>query len=209
MADDFHRLFYDTGAWNRVSWRGVPTQKCPLDLWIYQELIWRLRPATIVEIGLFMGGTTLFLADMLDLCTRAGKGWDAGVVGVDIEPRDRPQHPRIEYVTGDSTDQKVVKAVRDATDAVAGPVMVILDGDHSRAHVAKELDLYAPMVTVGSYLIVEDTNINGHPVLPGWGPGPAEAVAEWLPQHPEFVVDLEPEKLLLTFNPGGFLRRVS
>lgn len=86
-------------------------------------------------------------------------------------------------------------------------VMVILDSDHSLTHVAGELEAFAPLVTPGCYLIVEDTNINGHPVYPEFGPGPMEAVLEFLPHHPEFVVDARCERLLMTFNPNGFLLR--
>ena len=84
----------------------------------------------------------------------------------------------------------------------------ILDSDHTEAHVSRELELLAPYVTPGSYLIVEDTNINGHPTYPTFGPGPYEAVSTFLRAHPEFVVDTAREKFLMTFNPGGFLRRV-
>jgi cephalosporin hydroxylase len=69
--------------------------------------------------------------------------------------------------------------------------------------------IYGTLVSPGSYLIVEDTNINGNPVLPGWGPGPMEAVRQFLTETDEFVVDERREKLLLTFNPKGYLRRVA
>ena len=85
--------------------------------------------------------------------------------------------------------------------------MVVLDSDHTRDHVAEELRLYAPLVTSGCYLVVEDTNVNGNPVLPEFGPGPQEAVAEFLAQTDDFEVDHEREKLMLTFNPNGYLRR--
>jgi len=82
---------------------------------------------------------------------------------------------------------------------------VILDSDHSRDHVLDELRLYAPLVTSGSYVIVEDTNINGHPVLPQFGPGPMEALDEFLRESDEFSIDDQREKFFLTFNPRGFL----
>ena len=91
----------------------------------------------------------------------------------------------------------------------AAPVMVILDSDHQAAHVLNELNLYAPLVTVGSYLIVEDTHITHEWDVPGIERGPAEALAEWLPLHPEFEVDLTRERFGLTVCSGGFLKRVA
>ena len=85
--------------------------------------------------------------------------------------------------------------------------MVVLDSDHHRDHVLAELRTYSALVTPGSYLIVEDTNINGHPVRPEFGPGPMEAVDEFLRESPDFAIDPEREKFFLTFNPRGFLRR--
>jgi len=110
------------------------------------------------------------------------------------------------YLTGSSTDPQIVSTIRaqlSATDRV----MVILDSDHAQAHVRAELDVYAPLVTSGCYLIVEDTNVNGHPVYPLHGPGPMEAVNDFLPAHPEFEVDRNCERFMLTFNPNGYLRR--
>jgi cephalosporin hydroxylase len=86
-------------------------------------------------------------------------------------------------------------------------VLVILDSDHTKDHVLAEMRAYGPLVTRGSYLIVEDTNINGHPVLPDFGPGPWEAVEEFLQGNDQFQVDRSREKLLMTFNPMGYLRR--
>jgi cephalosporin hydroxylase len=88
--------------------------------------------------------------------------------------------------------------------------MVILDSDHSKDHVAKELELYHGFVTNGSYLVVEDSNLNGHPVYSGFGqgPGPMEALQEFLPKHPEFEIDKSKEKFLMSFNPNGYLKKV-
>lgn len=87
--------------------------------------------------------------------------------------------------------------------------MVILDSDHRQDHVAKELELYASLVTPDQYLIVEDTNINGHPVFARHGPGPMEAIQAFMasPHGQEFQVDRTREKFLLTANPSGYLRR--
>ena len=203
IVDRFHRLYYDSGerTWRNTYFLGVRTAKCPLDLWIYQELLVELRPDLIVECGTAWGGSALYLATICDL---VGTG---DIVTVDIaEDPERPRHPRITYVTGSSTDPAIVDQVRRRA-ASAERVLVLLDSDHRARHVAGELAAYAPLVTSGSYLVVEDTNVNGHPVLGDFGPGPWEAVDAFLPDHPEFTVDRSREKFFLTFNPRGFLRR--
>jgi len=203
-VDRFHRLYYDRAqtTWKNTWWLGTAVQKCPLDLWVYQELIVELRPELILETGTCAGGSALFLATM---CEIVGRGQ---VVSVDIDPRPgRPVHPRVTYLTGSSTDEAILDQLR-ARARGRSPVMAILDSDHSREHVAAELSLYAPLVTVGSYLVVEDTNVNGHPVLPEFGPGPREAVDAFLAANSAFEVDESREKFLMTFNPRGFLRRM-
>ncbi len=205
VVDAFHDLYYSrwrAGADTiNVSWLGWRALKCPLDLWTYQELVVKLRPAIVVETGTHLGGSAMFLASILDL-VGAGE-----VVSVDIldNPR-RPRHPRIRYITGSSVDPAIVGEV---TAIVAGrPCIVIFDSDHSRDHVLAELRAYADCVPVGSYLVVEDSNVNGHPTWPDWGPGPWEAVEAFLAEDPRFVRDPDMERFLLTLNPGGFLRRV-
>jgi cephalosporin hydroxylase len=199
----FHRLFYNLGAqtWSNTHWLGVPAQKCAFDLWVYQELLHELRPATIVECGTANGGSALFLASICDLL---GQG---SIVTIDVaDYPNRPQHERITYVSGSSTDPGVFAEVKRLVSDQE-PVLVILDSDHECAHVLEELRLYAPLVSPGSYLIVEDSNINGHPVLPDFGPGPAEALELFLRETDEFAVDRSREKFFVTFNPGGYLRK--
>ena len=88
-------------------------------------------------------------------------------------------------------------------------VFVVLDSDHSAAHVLQEMRLYHPFVTPGSFMVVEDTNINGHPTLPGRGAGPMDAIAEFSKENRDFETDYSCEMHLMTFNPGGWLRRRS
>ena len=107
---------------------------------------------------------------------------------------------------GSSTDPAIVAQVRAA--AAGKRVMVILDSDHAAAHVAGELEAYHDLVAVGCYLIVEDTNINGNPVRPDFGPGPMEALTAFMTGRDDFVSDPDRERFLLTLNPRGFLRRV-
>lgn len=201
VIERFHALYYDSQVWTQTFWLGVPTQKCPLDLWIYQEILAEKRPDLIIETGTAAGGSALYLASIGD---QLGSGH---VVTIDVEARDdRPRHPRITYLTGSSTDPEVLSAAA-ALRRPGGSVMVVLDSDHSAGHVLAELDWYAPLVTRGQYLIVEDTNVNGHPVLHNFGPGPMEAVEEFLHRTADFEIDLEREKLRMTFNPRGYLRR--
>jgi cephalosporin hydroxylase len=206
IVDQFHRLYFDARAfnmtWRNTFWMGHAILKCPLDLWIYQELIVELKPAVIVECGTAFGGSALYLAS---ICDMVGQG---KVVTVDVEHRDgRPEHPRITYLTGSSTSDETFDRVLQETTGCDGPIVVILDSDHRKPHVLAELHRYAPIVSPGSYLIVEDTNLNGHPIEPDFGPGPAEAVEEFLASAPGFTVDRSREKLYLTFNPGGYLKK--
>ncbi|MFM2182054.1 MAG: hypothetical protein RJB61_348 [Actinomycetota bacterium] len=202
LIDRFHKLYYDYGArtWRDTWWLGVRTLKCPLDLWLYQELLQQVRPDIVIECGTKYGGSAFYLASILDLI---GHG---SVVTIDIaEQPGRPDHPRIEYITSSSVDPALV--ARLATRCEGLTTLVILDSDHSRDHVLAELHAYAPIVSVGSYLIVEDTNIHGNPVLPDHPPGPGEAVEEFLLGRDDFAVAPIGEKFFLTFNPGGVLQR--
>jgi cephalosporin hydroxylase len=205
VVNAFHDIYYnglpgEGPIFQRTYWMGVPCLKCPLDLWIYQEICHEIRPDVIIETGTHLGGSALFMAHMMDLL---GKG---EVVTIDTNPAVRPAHPRVRYVLGSSVDEAPLARVLG--DRPAEVRMVILDSDHSKAHVKRELELLSPYVTVGSYLIVEDTNINGHPTYPAFGPGPFEALGEFLDGTTDFIVDPSREKFLMTFNPKGFLKRV-
>jgi cephalosporin hydroxylase len=205
IVRDFHRLYYESEkrTWSNTFWLGHPSAKCPLDLWIYQEILFERRPDVIVESGTFFAGTAYFLACMCDLID------NGRVITIDIrerQPHRRPRHPRIEYRTGSSTAPEVVAAVKEALQP-GERVMVILDSNHRREHVLAELQAYSPFVTPGDYLIVEDTNINGHPVAEDFGPGPMEAVEGFMAGNKEFSIDESREKFFMTFNPRGYLRR--
>jgi cephalosporin hydroxylase len=203
VVDRFHILWYDDrNTWRRNTWQGHTTFKCPLDLWLYQEIIHAVRPGLVIETGTFFGGSATYLGWLLDT---QGRG---RVVSVDIDPRETPPHPRVSYITGSSTDPAIVADIKSQVPADE-PVMVILDSDHSEQHVYAELQAYADLVTAGSYLIVEDTNINGHPANLRHGPGPMEAAQRFLSERSDFVVDEDKHRLHLTLNPKGYLRRIA
>jgi cephalosporin hydroxylase len=138
------------------------------------------------------------------VCDQLGSG---EVITIDLQELEgRPAHPRIKYLTGSSVSPEMVGEVKEAIKG-DGPVMVILDSDHRAEYVLEELHIYSEIVTAGSYLIVEDTNVNGHPVFETHGPGPMEAVEKFLLQSEEFTACRELEKFFITFNPKGYLKR--
>jgi cephalosporin hydroxylase len=170
---------------------------------VYQEILVHNRPELIIETGTALGGSAFFLASICDTI-------DCGrILTVDWKRREgRPDHPRVTYLLGSSIAPPVVSQVKDAVRP-GERVMVILDSAHERDHVLEELRCYGPLVSAGQYLIVEDTNINGHPVLPDFGPGPMEAVEAFLGEElgGGFAVDRDCEKFFMTFNPNGYLIR--
>jgi cephalosporin hydroxylase len=206
LITQFHKLYYDSHVfgktWSNTYWLGHLVMKCPLDLWLYQEMIHTLQPDLIIETGTYDGGSALYFASLCDL---VGKG---RVLTIDVAEREgRPQHDRITYLKASSVAPATMATVREAAKH-AKVILVVLDSDHRKAHVLEELRLYGPLVTKGSFLIVEDTNLNGHPVWPEHGPGPMEAVEEFMKGNVDFQLDKEKEKFLLSFNPKGYLKRV-
>lgn len=199
----FHFVHYHEGLQYRTRWLGVPIMKIPEDMLTYQEIIFETQPDLIIEAGTAQGGSALFFASICDL---TGRG---RVISIDIEEDPtRPRHNRITYLLGSSTSQAVVDQVRRAVEP-DDRVMVVLDSDHSKDNVLSELMIYSRLVTMDNYLVVEDTNVNGHPVLWSYGPGPMEAVEEFLAKDTSFVADRSRDKkYFVSYFPNGFLRRV-
>ena len=197
----FHKLYYYSGVrtWQNTHWLGIPAQKCPLDLWIYQEIIYETKPEVIIETGTANGGSALFFASICDLMKRGE------IITIDISDCCI-SHPRVTKIIGDSTSEKVITQVKKIIGNRMA--MVVLDSDHRKQHVLKEMELYSGLVSTGNYLVVEDTNVNGHPVLPDFGEGPMEAVREFLEKEKSFEVDRDKEKFFLTFFPKGFLKKI-
>jgi cephalosporin hydroxylase len=198
------------------SWLGLPVIQMPPDIVVLQEIIWETRPQLVIETGIARGGSLVLSASILEL---AG---DGEVLGIDIDIRAHNRaaitaHPlahRIRMIEGSSVDEGVVAQARRAA-AAAERVMVILDSNHTHGHVLAELRAYAPLVTVGQFLVVADTFVEDIPAQQHrprpWGPGnnPATALRAWLAEASGFEPDpFVNAKLLLTASPGGYLRRV-
>ena len=199
------------------TWLGRPIIQYPQDMIATQEIIWQVKPDLIIETGIAHGGSLIFYASMLELL-----GSDGEVLGIDIDIHEHnrveiekhPMFKRIAMIEGSSVDEKIAKQVYGfAKDKKQ--VLVFLDSMHTHDHVLKELQLYSPLVTKGSYLVVFDTIIEDIPddFFPDrpWGKGnnPKTAVWEFLKTNDRFEIDREMEnKLLITVAPNGYLERV-
>ena len=197
---EFNDAFWRSEEWHRASWLGKRTHRAPTDLFIYQELIARLRPDWIVETRTGAGGLALFLAS---ICELVG---DGQVLSIDDYPvADPPEHPRIKYLRGDPAAPATGAQARE----IVGPeprALVILGGA-AGPQVEAAFRNYAPFVPGGSYVIVEDTILDGNPVWPAFGPGPYSALPKILDGR-EFMADPDLERFALTFNRGGYLKRI-
>lgn len=198
------------------SWLGRPVIQIPQDLVALQEIIWTIQPDVIIETGIAHGGSLIFYASMLEL---TGKGT---VIGIDIDIRahnrveieKHPLYKRITMLEGSSISTEVFHQVQSLIPDQA-TVMVCLDSNHTHDHVLREIQLYAPLVSRGSYCVVFDTGIEDLPphmiVDRPWGPGnnPKTAVREFLKTNNHFIIDKDIEaKILLTSAPDGYLRRM-
>ena len=199
------------------TWLGRPIIQFPQDIIAVQELIWKVKPDLIIETGIAHGGSIIFSASMLELL-----GGDGKVVGIDIDIREHnrveiekhPMFKRITMMEGSSVDEGVVAEVRKLASG-RKTVMILLDSMHTHDHVLRELELYSPLVTCGSYLVVFDTIIEDMPegFFPDrpWDKGnsPKTAVHEFLKTTDRFEIDEDiPNKLLITVAPDGYLKCV-
>lgn len=199
---DFSRVYYHARhTWGTTRYQGVPILKAPTDLWTYQEWIHHLTPDVLIETGTAFGGSAAYFADLM-----APHRGHVFSVDTEVQP-DRPVRPNLAYVQGSSTDPAVVALLIARIEGRR--TMVVLDSNHHADHVRAELDVYAPMVSRGQLLVVEDTNLSDPALSCEPVPGPAHAIAGWLPNHPEFARERLCERYLLTFHPGGWLRRVA
>ena len=200
LARDFTELYHESSVWTQTKWKGVQVCKYVSDLWAYQEIIWETRPTCIIETGSGCGGSAMFFADMMgELSTNR----PPHVISVDLGS-GYPMYDGVHFVNGDSVNPETIAAVKKYTHE-SFRIMVVLDSDHSAAHVLAEMRAYGPLVSPGCYMVVEDTIAAD--IMPQLGCNPADAVRDYLVEHPEFEQDRSREKFLFTSNPGGYLKR--
>lgn len=204
------------------TWMGRPIIQHPQDIVALQEVMMEVQPDLVIETGIAHGGSLILSASMLELLDIAAPLSEIKreVVGIDIEirPHNRvaieahPMYRKITMLEGSSTDGDIVAAVREIARRHK-TVMVLLDSCHTADHVLREMELYGPLVTAGSYLVIYDTLVEfedkPHTDRP-WGKGnsPYTAVQKFLRTHKEFTVDEAIEqKIVITSCPDGWLRR--
>lgn len=188
----------------QVTWMGVPLWKNVLDLHIYQEIIFEMSPEVILEIGSAHGGSTLYFAHLCDILNKGT------VVSIDVSREDfAVTHHRIVQLTGNSTDERIVRQAHEI--ARGKSTLVIQDGDHSKEVVLADLRNYSDLVPLNGYFIVEDTIADVFNPGNSVGrrlDGPLCAVEEFVRQNSSFIIDEDRERYILTQNPRGYLQRI-
>ena len=222
LSDQWVRIGWSLKYTYGFTWLGRPIIQLPDDLIRVQEVIWDVKPDVIVETGVAHGGSLVFYAG---LCKILGRG---RVIGIDIEirPHNRKaitEHPLASYITlveGSSVAPDVVGRVRSMVREQER-VLVLLDSNHSKEHVAAELEAYHTLVTPGSYIVATDGVMRQLPDVPRGRPEwawdhPAAAAAEFAARHPEFVLGPPPRPFnegavtdAVTHWPDAWLRRTS
>lgn len=193
------------------SWCGVQLLQTPEDMVMLSELIWKNKPDLVVECGIYRGGGLILYASILQLL---GKG---EVIGIDVDTskaehvKTHPLGSRISIIKADTGAPETAAMIADKAKK-AESVMVILDSDHSAAHVKKEMNCFAPFIKPGGYLVVLDGIMTILHDVPGgaaqWkSDNPETAIKEFLQDHPEFERDWDCNKLGTSHGPGGYLKR--
>lgn len=207
-GEQYHRWYYDNQVWKQVSYHGVRSLKLVSDLWNYQEIIFEHGVDYVVETGTRHGGSALFFADTI--AARSELGFVISIDSSSAENQVR-SHPRIRFLVADSAAAATVSSVVALLPEASrrGPCFWILDSDHSRDHVLRELEAWVPVMKPGDYLVVEDSNVNGHPVRPDFGPGPWEAIRDFNARHPGLLAAdrKRAEKFGLSFATDGYFIR--
>jgi cephalosporin hydroxylase len=205
----YHLWYYNTGVWQQTTWMGVQTYKSPMDMWNYQEILVSLEPSVVVEFGTWQGGSALFFSSVMQ---QIGRPYV--IVSVDINAsrisEKAKSDPNIRFMTMTSASPELRETLKAERHKNPGPAFAILDSDHSKQHVLSEMVNLRDILVAGDYVVVEDSNINGHPVKRSFGPGPYEAIQEYFRMYPrDYEHDFDREqKFGFSFAPNGFLRRI-
>ena len=206
--EEYNKWYYNTNVWKQTTWMGIDCWKSVADMWNYQEILCELKPSLVIEFGTNQGGSALFFASIMRLIGEPFRVLSVDVTHGPLNPAAR-RDPDILFVESRSTVPAIAEQIRGLKREYPGKIFAILDSDHSMNHVLAEMKLLRPLLSAGDYLIVEDSMLNGHPNLPGWGPGPYEAIEAYEQEFPnDYTHDVAREnKFGWTFAPNGFLIR--
>lgn len=186
----------DSDGKHEPRWKGHILWKYPSDILLYAQAIFANKPDWIIETGTAWGGSAVFFGDMLSLVGSPGK-----VISIDVDPRRTPDHPKVEYIVGSSTDPEVVSRVRSMV--AGGSVMASLDSDHRERHVRRELRYYSGIVTKGQYLVVEDCHVWADVAY-----APGRAVEWFLGRTDRYRLEDVEWQYLVAITRGGWLKRL-
>jgi cephalosporin hydroxylase len=214
LARMWTKSMWNAELWKQVRWLGVPVLQWPTDLILMQELICEQRPQIIIETGLYLGGTAVYYASLLELLGIAGR-----VISIDIQIHPEARRnieasrfgKRITLIEGDSKSEPVHSELARLIGSESS-VLVCLDSDHTYAHTLGELRAFSRYVPLGGYLVLFDTICEELADTPRGDPSwkhdsPMRAVQEFLAENPFFESDSRFEKYLVSFAPRGFLKR--
>ena len=205
--NEFHNHYEKSRIWEQTKWLGVPCYKLPFDAFILQEIIWNIQPDFIIETGTAKGGAACFYATILEIIGRGQVITCDITMGYDAQSIPDKLLRRIGFMHGSSTNPLVFDSIKAQVEGKKN--IVILDSNHSYDHVRQEMSMYSGLVPVDSYMVVEDTHVNGNPVPWKWGDGPMEAVNDFMEHNEDnWFPDYWCEKYMMTFNPKGYLRRI-
>jgi len=200
-----------------LKWLGRPIIQFGSDMVMLQQLIWDVKPDIFIETGIAHGGSLIYTASLFELM-----GNDGQVIGIDVEIRphnrsaiqEHTLYKRIKMIEGSSVGEETILALEKLIEGSSGKtITVMLDSNHSKDHVLKELELYSKYVTVGSYMIVQDGAQQWVADIPRgkaeWiDDNPLAAIEEFLKTNSDFIIDESFTRLGITSSPGGYLKRV-
>jgi cephalosporin hydroxylase len=208
VFDQYHLWYYGTEVFVKTKFLGVPCIKCVTDAWNYQEILFDLKPSLIIETGTANGGSALFFSCILKSIVPNSKVISIDIDGSGIVDSVR-KNPHIELIKGILESDTTLNHISELKVEYPGHIFAILDSDHTKKNVLLEMESLRDILSEGDYLVVEDGNINGHPVYPLFGEGPFEALEEYMKKYPDdYTHDKEREnKFGFTFSPKGYLIR--
>jgi cephalosporin hydroxylase len=204
----YHLWYYNSLVWQQTTWMGVVTHKFPTDMWNYQEILVSLQPALLIEFGTCHGGSALFFSSVMQQIGRPYVVVSVDITASRISEKTKAD-PNIRLLTMSSASPEARESIKILRQNYPGPAFAILDSDHSKQHVLAEMVNLRDILVAGDYVVVEDSNVNGHPVLRSFGPGPYEAIQEYFRMFPhDYEHDFAREqKFGVSAAPNGFLRR--